>query len=613
MTVERFKRIKGVAVGSAVALLSASFTFGLASVFVGSRATPAPRHGGFALTSSSCPASPLTPPAFSVCGPAAGAGPVLYPGGAASALPLSFHNGLKVGIGVSQLTVTFTNDFPVGCAASSFHVGASAVGGVAPMISGTQPDVTLTFAPGHFFPVPGGSVSTPGTSTYDATLALSDSGNQNACKNVGLSMSLSASAQYNEAYGTTTMVKSSLNPSVVGNSVTYTATVTASSTSAQDPVPSSPTGTVTFEDNNIAIGTCTGTVVTSLSTTASQATCTVTYNSTAGSPHPITAVFTNADGNFSSGVSGPLDQAVDASSTTTVMTVSPSTSTFASPVALRATVTAASGPVPSAGAVSFYLGTSTSLHVLLDTASVSAGIASYTSSSLPSGPDSLYAVYTGDADDVGSTSAVVTETVNPTSCITTATGGNLTVKSGQDVCIRSTGSVSGNVTVSGGGRLDILGGTVGGGVTVSSGGALNVQTGHVGGNVNATGATWVTVCGLKLSGNLSASSSTGFVLVGDDGDDGAPSCGGNTVSGNITLSNNTAGVEVGADTVNGGVSVSGTAGSPLGPEATESPEIEGNKISGTLSCTGNSPNPIDDGLPNSVSGTRSGQCSAKGF
>ena len=63
----------------------------------------------------------------------------------------------------------------------------------------------------------------------------------------------SGTAHYTEVYGTSTGVVSSQNPSTTGQSVTYTATVTASATSSQDPVPSSPTGTVTFKDSGTTI------------------------------------------------------------------------------------------------------------------------------------------------------------------------------------------------------------------------------------------------------------------------------------------------------------------------------------------------------------------------
>jgi hypothetical protein len=57
--------------------------------------------------------------------------------------------------------------------------------------------------------------------------------------------------------------------------------------------------------------------------------------------------------------------------------------------------------------------------------------------------------------------------------------------------------------------------------------------------------------------------------------------------------------------VTGPVSVTGDVGGPT--------VIEGNKITGPLSCSGNTPPPTDGGYPNTVTGARSGQCSAAGF
>jgi hypothetical protein len=202
--------------------------------------------------------------------------------------------------------------------------------------------------------------------------------------------------------------------------------------------------------------------------------------------------------------------------------------------------------------------------------------------------------------------------VNYTSCITSKVG-SLTVSSGQDICIRSTGSVGGNVTVNGGGRVDILGGSISSNLTIQSGGALNFQGGTLSGSLSSTGANFVNVCGATIKGWVTISASTSFVLFGDAGDDGSPGCAGNSVSANLTLSNNTAGLEVGGNTTfAASVSVTGNTGA--GPNAEDaSPEIEKNKISGNLSCSNNTPAPINDGYPNTVSSNRSGQCSAPGF
>jgi len=94
------------------------------------------------------------------------------------------------------------------------------------------------------------------------------------------------------------------------------------------------------------------------------------------------------------------------------------------------------------------------------------------------------------------------------------------------------------------------------------------------------------------------------VIVGDVLYDGAV-CAGNTQTGAVSLSNNTGPVALGGSTVTGAVSVTGNVGGPT--------VIEGNHITGALACSGNTPAPTDGGTGNSVTGARSGQCSASGF
>ena len=124
-------------------------------------------------------------------------------------------------------------------------------------------------------------------------ISLIDTGsNQDSCENTTFNFTYAGMATYSETYDTTT-VSRPRRPS----GVTYTATVTASATAGQDPVPSSPTGTVTFNDGPTAI--CTGVSLTTTGTTTSTATCgPITGDDT------ITAVYTNTDGNFSDSSSG---------------------------------------------------------------------------------------------------------------------------------------------------------------------------------------------------------------------------------------------------------------------------------------------------------------------
>ena len=112
-----------------------------------------------------------------------------------------------------------------------------------------------------------------------------------------------------------------------------TATVTTS------PPGSNPaTGTVTFIDGNVTLGTAT------LSGTSPD-TATLTTSSLSGGPHQITADY-GVQPNFSASQSSPLT--VTITNQVTTVSVSPSNATpgFASPVTLTATVT----PTASANA-----------------------------------------------------------------------------------------------------------------------------------------------------------------------------------------------------------------------------------------------------------------------
>src|SRR5207244_4514484 len=98
---------------------------------------------------------------------------------------------------------------------------------------------------------------------------------------------------------TTTTVVSSVNPSVSGQSVTFTATVTSSVTTSANP-----TGTVTFYDNGVSIGTGT-------TSTAAVTTATFTTNTLAVRTHTMTAIY-DGDTNFNSSPASPaVTQTVD--------------------------------------------------------------------------------------------------------------------------------------------------------------------------------------------------------------------------------------------------------------------------------------------------------------
>ena len=107
-------------------------------------------------------------------------------------------------------------------------------------------------------------------------------------------------------------------------------------------------------------------------------------------------------------------------------------------------------------------------------------------------------------------------------------------------------------------------------------------------------------------GNVNVSGASGFVLLGDPGDD---LCGGNRFNGAVILGSNHGGLELAANRIANNTSVTGTTGTGPFPEDNRA-EIEANTITGNLACSGNSPPATNDTQPNTVSGNRTGQCSA---
>jgi hypothetical protein len=93
--------------------------------------------------------------------------------------------------------------------------------------------------------------------------------------------------------------------------------------------------------------------------------------------------------------------------TTTTISSSPNPSTRGQAVAFTAAVTSAGGAPPNGETVSFMKG-----KAVLGTGTLSGGSASFTTSTLPVGPNYIKAVYGGDSNFVGSASKLVKQVVN---------------------------------------------------------------------------------------------------------------------------------------------------------------------------------------------------------
>jgi hypothetical protein len=204
---------------------------------------------------------------------------------------------------------------------------------------------------------------------------------------------------------TTSKVVSSRNPSVFGQSVTFTATIKAAA-----PGSGTPTGTITFMDGSMALGT-------GALNLGSPDTATFTTSTLAVGTHAITAVY-GGDSNSTTSTSAVLSQTINKAGTSTALAASANPSTLGQPVTFTATIAVTSPGVGTpTGTVTFYNGTAS-----LGSGSVIGGIATFTTSALSVGTHSIKAVYSGDGNFKTSTSAILSQVVNAAGV--TAQGGS---------------------------------------------------------------------------------------------------------------------------------------------------------------------------------------------
>jgi hypothetical protein len=305
------------------------------------------------------------------------------------------------GSGTPTGTVTFTD------------MTTSTTLGTAPLSGGTASFTTSALAPGNH------------------TITASYGGGTNFNSSSG---TLAGGQTVNQA-GTSTNVMSSANPSVSGQSLTYTATVSANS-----PGGGTPTGSVTF--------TVAGQTSAPVALNGSgQAVFNIASLSVAPLPagtYTVTAIY-SSDTNFQSS-SGSLSQVVNKDGTTTTVLGAPNPSNLGQSVTFTPAVTAlAPGSGTPTGTVSFSIDGGPTL------VSVSVGVGAI----LPfptGGNHTVTATYSGDANFTGST-GTTGQTVNQGTSVTVLTGTPNPSNLGQAVTFTATvtsagppGTPSGSVT-----------------------------------------------------------------------------------------------------------------------------------------------------------------------
>ncbi len=211
--------------------------------------------------------------------------------------------------------------------------------------------------------------------------------------NFNTSTSSALTQTVSKASTTTALTKNTTGATKFGQSVTFTAKLAAVSPGA-----GTPTGTVTFKNGSTTLGTATlGSGVAKFTTTSLP----VASNS-------ITAVY-GGDAEFNTSTSGALTQTVSKASTTTKLTKNTTTAIHSGQSVTFTATLAAVSPARGTptGIVTFYDNGST----MLGTGTLSGGIATFTTTTLPVGSNSITAAYGGDTDFTTSTSSAISQTV----------------------------------------------------------------------------------------------------------------------------------------------------------------------------------------------------------
>ncbi len=310
---------------------------------------------------------------------------------------------------------TDANPSPVG---SLVTLTASVAGGSGP------PTGTVTFSDGPTvlatYPVTDGQAvfSTAALSPGAHTLTAAYSGSAVLAPSSG---SLIQQVEPLAPVPTTTALDIGPNPATVGDTVTLTATVSASG--------ATPPGTVTFFDGTAPLGT--------VDLSAGQGW--LTIDTFGVGPHTLTARY-DGTGSFLASTSGAVALAVDRGPTTTSLTSSANPAPAGAPVVLTATVSGATD-VPT-GTVTFRDGTT-----VIDAVPLVDGVAASTAN-LDTGSHTISAEFSGDDTHAPSVSDALVQVITPPPSTTTIVATPNPVVAGRPLAVTAT-VTSGGATPTG--------------------------------------------------------------------------------------------------------------------------------------------------------------------
>lgn len=225
---------------------------------------------------------------------------------------------------------------------------------------------------------------------------------------------------------TTTTLTSSQNPLLPStSSVTFTATVTTTGSTA-------PTGTVTFNDGATAL-TPTGTL-------NSSGVATLTTSTLSAGGHSITAVYAG-DSKNSPSTSAVLIQTIEGKggdSTTTTVSAPAGAVAYGTAVTFTANVSTTASGVAPANTVTFLDGTTPLGFSTFSSTSSTSGTATLTSSTLTAGTHLITGLYSGDNTNAPSTSPAFSQTISQAATTTTLAAISSPVTVGTSVTLSAT-------------------------------------------------------------------------------------------------------------------------------------------------------------------------------
>lgn len=221
--------------------------------------------------------------------------------------------------------------------------------------------------------------------------------------------------------GTLSITKASTTVAITASAATITVGASVNFTAILTSTVGTPSGSISFMNGATVLGTV---PLTGLTATYATTNLPLGVNS-------ITAVY-SGDTNFTSLTSNALTETVSKIPTTVTVMTSSATVVTGTNVTFTATLASATG-TPS-GSVLFMTGTTA-----LSTVPLNGLTATYSTSALPIGMDSITAVYSGDANFSASTSSSLTETVTgvPDFALT-ANPSSVTIRQGQSATVAIT-------------------------------------------------------------------------------------------------------------------------------------------------------------------------------